>query len=222
MLRHERKHTGEKPFSCLFDNCDRTFSRYDNLMPHFRNHFGFGKTQDGGKAEEEIPLLRTHSVEELKKMSKEKRLRMLGTTPLNASSSTDASAGQGSPDSVYSSSSGTQNDDDEEEDNSLSMEDDDPVDTVFDQPTEVPNPGRTDPIRADAPARVTPGAFFMPQVSAFNVLGHTNSAPATVLQRPAVQNFHHHHHLQLDYPRTFTPSSDQFDRDLINRFRGPL
>jgi len=38
MLRHERKHTGEKPFPCPFPGCNRRFSRFDNMKQHLRSH----------------------------------------------------------------------------------------------------------------------------------------------------------------------------------------
>jgi len=38
MLRHQRKHTGEKPFICSQPNCGKRFSRFDNMMQHFRAH----------------------------------------------------------------------------------------------------------------------------------------------------------------------------------------
>ncbi|KAI7858800.1 hypothetical protein BDC45DRAFT_564907 [Circinella umbellata] len=38
LARHERKHTGEKPFKCIVPGCERMFSRYDNMMQHTRTH----------------------------------------------------------------------------------------------------------------------------------------------------------------------------------------
>ncbi|KAG1323963.1 hypothetical protein G6F62_009364 [Rhizopus arrhizus] len=38
LARHARKHTGEKPYKCIVPNCDRTFSRIDNMMQHTHTH----------------------------------------------------------------------------------------------------------------------------------------------------------------------------------------
>ncbi|KAI9247134.1 hypothetical protein BDA99DRAFT_542984 [Phascolomyces articulosus] len=38
LARHERKHTGEKPFKCIVPGCERMFSRYDNMMQHTHTH----------------------------------------------------------------------------------------------------------------------------------------------------------------------------------------
>ncbi|KAI9273617.1 hypothetical protein BY458DRAFT_508376 [Sporodiniella umbellata] len=39
LARHARKHTGEKPYKCIVVNCDRTFSRIDNMMQHTNTHY---------------------------------------------------------------------------------------------------------------------------------------------------------------------------------------
>ncbi|KAI8992661.1 hypothetical protein BDB01DRAFT_903605 [Pilobolus umbonatus] len=38
LARHERKHTGEKPFNCIVPGCTRRFSRFDNMMQHTQTH----------------------------------------------------------------------------------------------------------------------------------------------------------------------------------------
>ncbi|RCH97313.1 Up in starvation [Rhizopus azygosporus] len=38
LARHERKHTGEKPYKCIVEGCERMFSRFDNMMQHTQTH----------------------------------------------------------------------------------------------------------------------------------------------------------------------------------------
>ncbi|KAK3818853.1 MAG: hypothetical protein J3Q66DRAFT_282071, partial [Benniella sp.] len=38
LARHARKHTGEKPFQCVVDGCNRMFSRFDNMVQHTQTH----------------------------------------------------------------------------------------------------------------------------------------------------------------------------------------
>ncbi|KAG0231272.1 hypothetical protein BGW42_000326 [Actinomortierella wolfii] len=38
LARHARKHTGEKPFKCVVEGCNRMFSRFDNMVQHTQTH----------------------------------------------------------------------------------------------------------------------------------------------------------------------------------------
>lgn len=38
--KHERTHTGEKPFECRIDGCDKHFSQSNNRIRHERTHKG--------------------------------------------------------------------------------------------------------------------------------------------------------------------------------------
>ncbi|KAI1314459.1 hypothetical protein EDD11_002161 [Mortierella claussenii] len=38
LARHARKHTGEKPFQCVVEGCNRMFSRFDNMVQHTQTH----------------------------------------------------------------------------------------------------------------------------------------------------------------------------------------
>ncbi|KAI8379194.1 uncharacterized protein BYT42DRAFT_567904 [Radiomyces spectabilis] len=38
LIRHIRKHTGEKPYTCIISSCTRKFTRFDNMMQHAQIH----------------------------------------------------------------------------------------------------------------------------------------------------------------------------------------
>jgi uncharacterized Zn-finger protein len=41
---HKRRHTGEKPYSCQWNNCNQAFVNRDHLNRHLLTHNRFGET----------------------------------------------------------------------------------------------------------------------------------------------------------------------------------
>ncbi|KAI7894076.1 uncharacterized protein EV154DRAFT_549276 [Mucor mucedo] len=59
LARHARKHTGEKPFQCAVSDCNRMFSRFDNMMQHTQTHSRTKKkdsNDDTLSAKEDSPM----------------------------------------------------------------------------------------------------------------------------------------------------------------------
>ncbi|PWN26591.1 hypothetical protein BDZ90DRAFT_205152, partial [Jaminaea rosea] len=43
--RHNRIHTGQKPYCCTFPGCQASFSRQDNALAHFRTGHALAKNR---------------------------------------------------------------------------------------------------------------------------------------------------------------------------------
>lgn len=61
ILRHAIIHTGIRPFKCLRKECERNFSRKDNMMQHYRN-FCFEKDID---KENNIEKINNNNIDEI-------------------------------------------------------------------------------------------------------------------------------------------------------------
>lgn len=228
-------------------------------MPHFRNHFGYSRTQEISHAEDDIDLLRRHSVDELKRMSRDKCQRLAeGMTP---ATSTDGSEPLlRSPSTSYSTLSPSADEDvldvdaGEEDDASVSLDEEDevavqglrallPAAAKTQSPSAPASPpvlqGATptlspSPSAMASPASVTAPAFYFPPFAVAETHAHNQhhqhqQHQHLVLQQSPAGAHQQQHQQQLSpvlpgrfAPSLFVPSTNDFDRNLLSRFRGPL